>query len=83
MGVSMHPSHIMDLYQGDFVVVKDFTIGAKGREFDSRANQIKHGRQQLITVATFLRCPGAKPRRWTPPLVTRFSVYREYTEDLI
>ena len=27
--------------------------------------------------------PGAKPRRWTPPLVTSYSVYRKYDDDLI
>ena len=36
-------------------------------------------------VPSELCSPGAKPRRWALPLVTRFGVigYREYDEDLI
>ena len=54
------------------VVVKD--IGAEGLRFYSRACQSGHCRQWLATAATFLCCPGAKSRRWAPPLVTRFGV---------
>ena len=31
-------------------------------------------RQRLASAATFLCCLDAKPRRWTPPLVTRLGV---------
>ena len=42
--------------------------------FDSRAGIIGQCRQRLAIAVTFLRCPGAQPRNWAPPLVTRFGV---------
>ena len=33
-------------------------------------------------VSSEMCCPGAKPRRWTLPLVARFGVYREYNITL-
>ena len=55
-------------------VVKDIPIGAVGLEFDPRAGQIGHCLQPLATAATFLCCPGVRPRRWAPPLVARFDM---------
>ena len=39
--------------------------------------------RQHRDVSSKLCCPGAKPRRWTPPLVTYFDVIRRDNEDLI
>ena len=47
--------------------VNDNAKGAKDLEFDFRIGE--NGR-----AARELCCPGAEPRRWIPPLVTRFSV---------
>ena len=68
-------------------VVKDIAIGARGHGFDSWAGQIiGHGRQRLITAATFLRssCYVAQakssedgPRHSLPAS----ALYREYNED--
>ena len=65
-------------------VANDTTIGAGG--YGSISRPVK-----LDTVLPPLQyrlewcCPGAKPRRWTPPLVTRFLIigYCKYNEDLI
>ena len=66
-----------DSYNGPLVqLLSAQAIGAGGLGFDSRAGQI-------ATVSpTARRCivfpelcnPGAKSRRWAPPLVTRFGV---------
>ena len=57
------------------VVVKDIAIGV-GIVLGSisQAGEMGHRRQRLATAATFPCCSGAKPRRWAPPLVTRFGV---------
>ena len=52
-------------------------IGAGGLGLKSWAGQI--GTMLLMArhrcdVSSELRSPGAKPRRWAPPLVTRFGV---------
>ena len=33
-------------------------------------------------VFSELCCPGAKPQRWIPPLVTPSAQYRQYNKDL-
>ena len=54
-------------------------IGAGGLGFDSRAGQIdtvSPTTRHRCDVSSELCCPGAKPRRWAPQLVTRFGVIR-------
>ena len=66
----------------DFWRSEGLVIGVGGFRFDSRARQIGHN---VATAATFLSelgYPGAKPRRWTPPLITHFSDGK-YNKDLI
>ena len=42
-------------------------------------------RYRCCDVSSELCCPDARPRKWIPPLVTRFGEiqYREFNEDLI
>ena len=52
-------------------------IGAVGLGFDSRVGQIgtvSPTARHRGDVFSELCCPGAKPRRCAPPLVTRFGV---------
>ena len=58
-----------------YVVVKNNAVGAKGLGFHFRQGQIRH-RVANATAAMFFQSsvPGAKPRRWTPPLVTHCCV---------
>ena len=65
---------IISLHLPVGLVVKHVPVGVGGLGFDSRPNQIEHCRQWLVTAAMFLCCPGAKSRRWIPPLVLRFVV---------
>ena len=63
-------------------------IGTGGLGFESWAGQIgtvSPAARHLFGVSSELGCPGAKPRRWAPPLVTRFGVIPRvlYDEDLI
>ena len=59
--------------------------------FKSRVGQIGHtlanGSPVAATATSFsdLCCPGAKPRRWAPPLITSFCVISRvaYNEGLI
>ena len=54
-------------------------IGAGGLGFDSRAGQIytvSPTTRHRCDDSSELCCPGAKPRRWAPQLVTRFGVIR-------
>ena len=53
--------------------------GAEGLGFDSRAGQmdtVSPTTRHRCDVSSELCCPGAKPRRWAPQLVTRFGVIR-------
>ena len=55
------------------MVAEDFVVGVGGRGIDSLASQTKvlpmtHPR---CNVSSELCCPGTKPRRWAPPLVSR------------
>ena len=57
------------------VVVLDIATGAG----DSIPEPVKSATVSPIArhrcdVSSELCCPGAKPRRWIPPLVTRFGV---------
>ena len=54
-------------------------IGAGGLGFDSQADQIdtkSPTARHRCDVSSELCCPDAKPRRWVPPLVTRFGIIR-------
>ena len=58
------------------IVITTTGIGTRGLRFDSRADQIG---QSVATAVTFcqsatLGYPGAKPRRWVPPLLARFDI---------
>ena len=59
-------------------------IGAGGLGFDYRADQIGTVSPLLRSFSKLCR-PGATPRRWASPLVTRFGVigYHVYNENLI
>ena len=55
--------------------LEEVAVDTEGLGFDYRADQIGQYHQQLAIAATFLcTCLGAKPRRWTLPLVTHFDV---------
>ena len=63
-------------------------IGAEGLGFESQAGQIGTASptaRHRCDVSSELCSPGAKVRRWAPPLVTRFyAILRVlYNEDLI
>ena len=60
-------------YRGLAQLLSAQAIGAVGLGFDSRAGQIGTARHRC-DVSSGLCCPGAKPRKWAPPLVTRFGV---------
>ena len=55
-------------------LVKDIAFEAEGLEFDSRAGQIRQCCRVRCEVYQELCCADAKPRRYAPPLVTRFGV---------
>ena len=62
-------------------------IGAGSLGFKSRIDQIgtvSPTTRHRYDVSSELHCPGAKPRRWAPQLVTRFGVIPRvgYNEDL-
>ena len=62
-------------------------IGAGGLGFKSWVDQIatvSPATRHSYDVSSELCCPGAKPRRWAPQLVTRFGVIPrvDYNEDL-
>ena len=48
-----------------------------------KSNTVSSTARHCCDVALELYKPGAKPRRWAPPLVTRFGAYREYNEDFL
>ena len=63
-------------------------IGVGGLGFKFRTGQmgtVSPTARHRCDVSSVLCSPDAKPRRWAPPLVTRFETakYREYREDLI
>ena len=52
-------------------------IGAGGLEFNARAGQIgtvSPTARHRFDVSSELCSPGAKPRRWAPPFVTRLGI---------
>ena len=78
--------HICELFPNKTEATLKHAIGAGDLKFDSRIGQIN-----TVSPTARHRCDGSselcspdtKPRRWAPPLVTRFGVYREYNKDLI
>ena len=88
-GVSFHKPHLLELqfranpnFRLATVIVRWRSLNdtcAGGLSLIPGRSSRTHGRQRFATAATLLRClklswPGAKPRRWTPPFVTRFDV---------
>ena len=67
-------------------VVKHIAIVAGGPGFDSwvgKSDTVWPTAHHRCDVFSELCCPRAKPRRWIPPLVTRFGVFHEYNQDFI
>ena len=61
----------------DSGLLKDISIGAGGPGIRLRPDQISRvspTARHRCDVSLELYCPGAKPRRWIPPLVTHFRV---------
>ena len=76
------------IHQPDGFVVKDIASGAGSHGFDSRPGQIGTVLPTAChrcDVSSKMCCPDVKPRRWSPPLVTRFVITRRVlvNEDLI
>ena len=82
-GITNHHHHTIT-YILKPVVVEGNAIGLIGLEFDSQPDKIgRRVAKWIATAAAFLRSctrchtsyyPDAKPRKWTPPFVTRFGV---------
>ena len=58
-------------------VVPHLAIGGRDRGFDSyrpvKSDAVSSTARLRCNVSSELCCPGAKPRRWAPPLVVRFG----------
>ena len=71
----LHKQYNEDFHQPVRSVAKDIAIVAGGLGIHSRAGQIGHtvANGWECDVYSELCCPGAKLRRWIPPIVTRFA----------